>query len=308
MDSKGMREELLKASEFFTSHAEKKIKELEAKERDLEQREKRWNDLMKQVEDNIKLSNDLIHLNVGGTKFTVSKPVLLKSGNSYFAALLGGNWKPNSKGYFFVDRSPKHFNRILDYLRKGLLDTEDLSQVETDNLMEELDYYQIQIMEVTTKEEVLKWDENYCDIKVTFNEDRTLATSSGGLYRRVLATLPRTQFKVKIEAKGDIFIGFSQKWEQSVSYSEDVDNYFLRLLNANSGKLFSEDPPLRRIVYIDRPIAVGETVEAIFDKGKKEISYIINGINCGVAFKEVECKFDLFPLITVSDASVRILS
>ena len=46
-------------------------------------------------------------------------------------------------GCYFIDRSPKHFGLIIDYLRTGKLDVEGLSSHEVEKLNEELDYFQI---------------------------------------------------------------------------------------------------------------------------------------------------------------------
>lgn len=48
--------------------------------------------------------------------------------------LCSDHWKPNDDGAFFIDRNPKHFGRILDYLRTGKLRTADLHK-------EQLEWY-----------------------------------------------------------------------------------------------------------------------------------------------------------------------
>ena len=70
------------------------------------------------------ISTDVIHVDVGGKKFTVSKKILLGEGgnqsHSYFQVYFSGRFtipQPNSDGYYFIDRDPKMFSWMLDYLR-----------------------------------------------------------------------------------------------------------------------------------------------------------------------------------------------
>lgn len=42
-----------------------------------------------------------------------------------------------------IDRDPTHFHRILDFLRTGNANTDDMTEDEKSELDEELDYYQI---------------------------------------------------------------------------------------------------------------------------------------------------------------------
>jgi len=82
-----------------------------------------------------------IVLNVGGTKFATSFDTLRCHADSYFN-LFTQNFKQESE--YFIDRSPKHFEQILDYLRckeftahvnAGI---EDLAEIKR-----ELEYYQL---------------------------------------------------------------------------------------------------------------------------------------------------------------------
>ena len=50
------------------------------------------------------------------------------------------------KGYYFIDRNPKYFDRILDYLRTGELDLENLDLYATKKLNNELDYFQLPLL------------------------------------------------------------------------------------------------------------------------------------------------------------------
>ena len=65
--------------------------------------------------------DDLIDLNVGGTKLTTTRSTLCQVQDSLLASMFSGRWEDNIKrdkdGAFFFDFNPQHFILILDYLR-----------------------------------------------------------------------------------------------------------------------------------------------------------------------------------------------
>eukprot|EP01083_Nonionella_stella_P047977 128512_1 len=62
--------------------------------------------------------SQIILLNVGGTKFQTTASTLRKSG--YFRSLLSGKYGDKQRdGSYFIDRSAKYFEYLLDYMRCG---------------------------------------------------------------------------------------------------------------------------------------------------------------------------------------------
>jgi len=59
--------------------------------------------------------------------------------------LSSGHWQPDEDGAYFVDRNPKFFDMILDYMRTGKIDISDLNKKELTQLQDDLDYYQIKL-------------------------------------------------------------------------------------------------------------------------------------------------------------------
>ncbi|KAL3799030.1 hypothetical protein HJC23_005169 [Cyclotella cryptica] len=77
-------------------------------------------------------SSTALELNVGGTKFQVSRTTLTES-SSYFEALVSGRWKERERideadDVLFIDQDPAAFEILLTYMRCGLvyLPREDL--------------------------------------------------------------------------------------------------------------------------------------------------------------------------------------
>lgn len=62
---------------------------------------------------------DIINLNVGGQRFSTSRQTLTWIPDSFFTAMLNGLISTNrdEQGYIFIDRDPKLFSIILNYLR-----------------------------------------------------------------------------------------------------------------------------------------------------------------------------------------------
>ncbi|KAG7204009.1 hypothetical protein KM043_001871 [Ampulex compressa] len=87
-------------------------------------------------------TNGIVNLNVGGTRFSTSKQTLTWVPNSFFTALLSFNLNSHrdEKGMLFIDRDPKLFSVILNYLR-----TKDIDLKNTDirTLRHEAEYYGI---------------------------------------------------------------------------------------------------------------------------------------------------------------------
>jgi hypothetical protein len=62
-----------------------------------------------------------ISLNIGGTVFMTSITTLLRDRRNLFAAIFSGKFPitQDSTGSYFIDRDPKHFRHILNFLRDG---------------------------------------------------------------------------------------------------------------------------------------------------------------------------------------------
>ena len=73
--------------------------------------------------------HDRIILDVGGTQFVSSKSTL-STNSSYFQALLSQTWTQtvSEKNFdFFVDQNPDAFQILLDFMRKGCIEVEQLT-------------------------------------------------------------------------------------------------------------------------------------------------------------------------------------
>ncbi|XP_013402307.1 BTB/POZ domain-containing protein KCTD3 [Lingula anatina] len=88
------------------------------------------------------IQGDIINLNVGGTRFSTSRQTLTWSTDSFFTSLLSGRISSlkDETGSIFIDRDPKLFSLILNYLRTKEIDVKD---VDICALRHEAEYYGI---------------------------------------------------------------------------------------------------------------------------------------------------------------------
>ena len=65
--------------------------------------------------------DDIIHLNIGGQKFSTTRSTLCQVEGSLLATMFSGRWEDNLKrdenGAIFFDLNPRYFGLIMDYLR-----------------------------------------------------------------------------------------------------------------------------------------------------------------------------------------------
>ncbi|CAH1114439.1 unnamed protein product [Psylliodes chrysocephalus] len=85
---------------------------------------------------------DILHLNVGGKRFTTSRQTLSLIPDTFFTALLSGRISSlkDEKGAIFIDRDPKFFSVILNYLRTREI---DLQGIDIHTLRHEAEYYNV---------------------------------------------------------------------------------------------------------------------------------------------------------------------
>eukprot|EP01130_Rhizamoeba_saxonica_P012169 TRINITY_DN5110_c0_g1_i3.p1 TRINITY_DN5110_c0_g1~~TRINITY_DN5110_c0_g1_i3.p1 ORF type:complete len:301 (-),score=45.14 TRINITY_DN5110_c0_g1_i3:42-944(-) len=89
--------------------------------------------------------NDRITLNIGGTLFQTTRGTLIAEPATMLSAMFGGEGvppQPDEDGSYFIDRDPKHFRFILNYLRGNKLKI-PYDPIIRRELLEEVKFYQI---------------------------------------------------------------------------------------------------------------------------------------------------------------------
>jgi len=261
---------------------------------ELKIKEEKWNEIEKKIEENLKARNNIITLNVGGQVFSTSKSNLLRFKDSYFYGLVARGWKPDSNGTYFIDRSPKLFSIIFDYLRDGDLtrdEIENLSLADRKMLQKELDYYLLpNIQDIIP---ILRWDgvrlHNSCTISP--NGRRVTKTINTGNWNAVIANIPNISFFVKCSGSSNIMVGYiTLNSFTNNGPNHAANGYYLYL---NSGYLTGQ----QRESYCN-PIAVGSVIEVRlqnFTFGRK-ISFSIDSVDKGTAYY-IRSSTDIYPSV-----------
>ena len=92
--------------------------------------------------------NSVLKLNVGGKQFVTTQGTLLSDQNSMLARMFSTDTNgripatQDANGAFFIDRCPKYFGVILNFLRSGKL--ENVANVDLKFLRNEAEYFCIQ--------------------------------------------------------------------------------------------------------------------------------------------------------------------
>lgn len=86
--------------------------------------------------------NDVITVNVGGTRFDTLKGTLSAEKGTFFYSMLNDErFKSEENGEFFVDRDPKWFSTILNFYRKKKVRLSHLELFEICEIIDELEFY-----------------------------------------------------------------------------------------------------------------------------------------------------------------------
>ncbi|EFA86800.1 hypothetical protein PPL_00605 [Heterostelium album PN500] len=90
------------------------------------------------------MTNNIVKLNVGGSKYTTTKDSL-NSQSTFFRALLNGDCgnATDSDGHYFIDRDGDLFGDILSYLRTGHFNINQYTRGQLGRFLVEADFYGI---------------------------------------------------------------------------------------------------------------------------------------------------------------------
>eukprot|EP00667_Euglena_gracilis_P009965 EG_transcript_10128 len=173
-----------KEAELISQFQERELK-LQEWELNLRQRENALQGKMNNSKRIAQAAQDKVCLNVGGTEFLTTKETLLSEKDTFFHAMLfSGMWKPDDQGKFFIDRDPRYFADVLNYLRLGQLhvDIEHMSEDDRESIFEELDFYQLQkALEMLGKRippvyGLVRFDPTRCTRSIVVSTDRSHAS------------------------------------------------------------------------------------------------------------------------------------
>jgi len=264
---------------------------LEKRASQLDEKEKRWEELEARVKEFVITLSQRIILNIGGTRFEISKKVLFSIEGSMFSAITTGTWKADSDGSYFIDRSPHLFPVILDYLRTGSINLKKFGMLESasKDLMDEMDFYLVAPPTPGFEESTL-----LDKLQRKLVADWVGWGKASLLYKATRDGFASLVFHAKCDNKGPtlmvirstggyIFGGYtSQSWDSSGVYKIAPGSFLFTITNPNS------IPPTKYLLTNEshaNAIYCGQGYGPTFGGGHDlHISNNSNGSNCSVAF------------------------
>eukprot|EP00026_Physarum_polycephalum_P005979 Phypoly_transcript_06018.p1 GENE.Phypoly_transcript_06018~~Phypoly_transcript_06018.p1 ORF type:complete len:619 (+),score=110.07 Phypoly_transcript_06018:150-1859(+) len=113
--------------------------EVEKRIEELKGLDERWRKTETLMAANAAAVADTLTLNIGGQKFTTSKAILTQYKDSYFTDLFSSSTAAKLKGRFYVEREPKYFGSLLQFMKGGGIDY----SVDRQGLKDEFEFYRI---------------------------------------------------------------------------------------------------------------------------------------------------------------------
>lgn len=302
-----VRETLLHEWQISTKLKEDQVT---ADRKEIRKWEDRWSLLEAKLLENENKFPTLVNLNIGGMQISVSKQTLMNVPNTFFSGLVRSAWKiPESGGSYFIDRSPTHIPRIMDYLRTGELNLDGLGMKDYSFLKVELDYYSMFDANIYLADQTLRWDvkrrpKNSVVANNGLQYDYSISDSPSA---EVIGNHPVSEFTIQILSwhlslllicfsDGTYFDSISLNHKRGNSYCIEIDTgcIWMGEISASWSSCVPFTDRFRSHDYIS------------MKRVKNEIYIYKNDINLGLAFGNVT-DVELFPVVGHRGRSVSLL-
>jgi len=235
-----------------------------------------------------------IKLDVGGTIFATSLQTLKSVPDSYFSVMFSERWnlKKGEDGCCFIDRNPKVFAYILDFMRGEPLNLEFLTKEERIRLGNDAVFYRLEklavMLPVPMQVAVPNWKEgpNYTieGNKITKNDPSESFNANALLSTAFSAGFCEASVKILNTKDSNILIGVAPTSlnQAQLSIYASCGWYF----NAANSKLYGQGVLGKEYSHTGI-IENGGIVNVRVDLQRGGISFSVNGTDCGVAYKKI---------------------
>jgi len=282
------------------------VKKLQQKIQHLEELEKSQREYQHIIQENASKLDKIVEFNVRGTLFALTKTSLLKYPNTYFHALFSSNMHEKIRGAYFIDCSPQNFSIIIDFINSDDENAEisHLTKRARELLRLDFDYFGLpppsSLDGSKPSSNKLIFDKAMCssNARITYETTTVKYLNPGAWNCGVLGSRQVDRFKIQVinrGTKGYFMIGFAPK----IGFQLNDMNHrrYGYYYHGQNGDLYSQAG--HQGAPYGAVLGNGDIIESIYDKGKSEISFIVNGKNFGAAFKNVSG--DLFPALDLAD-------
>ncbi|CAL2033870.1 unnamed protein product [Caenorhabditis brenneri] len=167
-------------------------------------------------------SGNIVELNIGGVIFQTTKSTLMKF-DAFFKTMLETDipLDTDKNGAIFVDRDPKHFRSILNFMRDGSVDISDL-KADIQEIQTEAQYYLLDdLVELCAARLDIMTSGNIVELNIggtAFQTTKSTLTTFDGFFKTML----ETGVPLEKDETGAIFIDRSPKhFELILNYMRD---------------------------------------------------------------------------------------
>jgi hypothetical protein len=300
-----MFKELVKINNDAAEEAKRVLKCLETSHQNLSEKEARmqqlhakWESTVQLMRDNCAKAADTITLNLRGRVFKTYKDTLLKKEGTFFYNMLSsGEWLPDDKGEYFIDRGSEGFDRILDYLSSGEILYEGLNKYEEKVLKANLDYFQI-----APALPPLLWSlESVTNPLIngfTLSNGSKSVRVSGRINESIRTNISADRFRVHVSNSAGI-IGFSSivpyDYTDPATGTLYTDVQLLGFQTCN-GRLYviTSNNTGRHVSKSFVRAKPNSIITAIYDRVKHEIHFEVDDQDIGVCFGNITVN-EMFP-------------
>ncbi|KAL6052805.1 protein homooligomerization [Balamuthia mandrillaris] len=269
----------------------------------LQQKEAKLKALEELMEENFAKAKERVVLDVGGKRFATSKSSFLRFKESFFWAMLAnGHWQPDADGSFFIDRDPKHFSRIINYLRSGQFDGHCLDAHAKEKLKKDFEFYLLPLPPELglvggssggSLQPQLAWDAAYSSPTLLLSQDRKTATKTmrSRIGEGVVGTHAVTEYSVHVRCgAGDVMVGLALR-EHPNGRHHAQERYYLSLPNG----ALCQGETLWQGSFAELSFTDGDQITIRYDAATQEIRFAHNGEELDATFIDVQA--GLFPAV-----------
>lgn len=262
--------------------------------------------LLQKINNSLQNSNNIIVLNIGGKIFNTNKQTLMSIKNTYFYGLMVNNekFKLNPNGVYFIDRDPIVFDRILNFLRTGNLNINELTPYLITILNDDLDYYCLPIpleLQPINNINFLKWDNTRKSIHCTLSNNNLTVTKTSGTFTWnciMVGNITVDKYTVRIDKTrfiGGILIGFSLLCDLNPNEDRFENGWFISVYD---GKLYGIGIADTHDNDYSTKIKEGDFITVI--REGTQIRFKNNNIDLGICynFKNIPNQ-PLFPVVNM---------
>lgn len=242
--------------------------------------------LKRKVQETAVTASKKVKLDVGGKIFCIARSQLIDTRARFLQAMVESDeWEPDSDGAYFIDRSPKHFDRVLNYVRFGKMSYAGLRQDEIETLQETLEFLQLfPDAQPVACDLGVTWDPDTCVDGLHISQGNRAITSTGPT-RSVRSLSPCVKFSVRLDATGRhacVMVGFTPE----VGFTPHGHAYIYCgwYLYLHDGKLYSSGNTYR---HFRAPVTEGSVVTCVFSRESNSISFQVDGEPSQVAYTNV---------------------